>query len=95
MYKILFIDDDKDILDINYKYFQQEGWQVFSSTSTKESYQLIKQHSPDCIILDVMMPEEDGFSACKSIRELTNVPLIFLTGRISEDDKINGLLFVT
>ena len=92
MYKILFIDDDKDILDINYKYFQQEGWQVFSSTSTKESYQLIKQHSPDCIILDVMMPEEDGFSACKSIRELTNVPLIFLTGRISEDDKINGLL---
>lgn len=92
MYKILFIDDDKDILDINNKYFHQEGWQVFSCTSVKEGYQLIERHSPDCIILDVMMPEENGFSAYENIRKLTNAPILFLTGCINEDDKINGLL---
>ena len=92
MYKILFIDDDKDVLNINYKYFQQEGWQVFSASSAKEGYQFIKKHNPDCIILDVMMPEVNGFSACKTFRNITNVPIIFLTGRISEDDKVQGFL---
>lgn len=92
MYKILFIDDDKDVLDINHKYFRQKGWQVLSATSAKEGYQFIKSFNPDCIILDVMMPEINGFSACKTFRNITNVPIIFLTGRVSEDDKIQGLL---
>lgn len=92
MYTILFIDDDKDVLDINCKYFQKLGWTIISSNSAKEGYLSIKKYNPNCIILDVMMPEVNGFSACKTFRNITNVPIIFLTGRVSEDDKIQGLL---
>lgn len=92
MYKILFIDDDQDVLNINSKYFHQQGWEVFTASSATEGRKIIQNSNPDCIILDVMMPEVNGFSACKTFRNITNVPIIFLTGRVSEDDKVQGLL---
>ena len=92
MYKILFIDDDQDVLNINSKYFHQQGWEVFTASSATEGHKVIQASNPDCIILDVMMPKVNGFSACKTFRNITNVPIIFLTGRVSEDDKVQGLL---
>lgn len=92
MAKVLLIDDDKEILTINMKYLRNEGYEVKAATGAVAGYRLIREFQPDCIILDIMMPKIDGLAACKEMRSLTNAPIIFLTGRTEEDDKINGLL---
>lgn len=92
MAKILLIDDDKEILTINMRYLQDEGFQVKAATGAVTGLRLIGEFQPDCIVLDVMMPNMDGFTACQKIREISDAPIIFLTGRTDEDNKINGLL---
>jgi len=92
MYKILLIDDDAEVLDINKKYLMKEGYQVAASTSAKKAIPVLKKQPCDCIVLDVMMPEMSGFDACAKIREFTDTPIIFLTGKSAEDDRINGLM---
>lgn len=92
MATILLIDDDAEVLEINKKYLMGEGYKVYSTPNPLKGIEGVKKVSPDCIVLDVMMPEMDGFEACKKIREFSNVPIIFLTGKSSEDDKINGLI---
>ena len=92
MNKLLFIDDDKEFLLVNKKFFIQEGYDVKAVTGGKQALRILKEFAPDCIILDVMMPDMDGFETCKEIRKFSNAPIIFLTGRGEENDKINGLL---
>lgn len=92
MRKLLFVDDDKDFLLVNKKFFLKEGYEVKAVTSGKQALRILKEYPADCIILDVMMPELDGFSTCQEIRKFSNAPIIFLTGRSDENDKINGLL---
>lgn len=92
MNKLLLIDDDKEVLKINTKYFKQKEYEVEYATSAKSALNRLKKFTPDCIILDVMMPGIDGFKAFTKIRDLCAAPIIFLTGCDSEDDKINGLL---
>ncbi|MBR6643580.1 MAG: response regulator transcription factor [Lachnospiraceae bacterium] len=92
MYKILLIDDDAEVLDINKKFLMKEGYQVAASTSAIKAISVLKKQPCDCIILDVMMPEISGFDACAKIREFTDTPIIFLTGKSAEDDRINGLM---
>lgn len=90
MYKILFIDDDTEVLEINKKYFQKQNFNVETAATAQDGLTAIRRFHPDCIILDVMMPEVNGFSACKKYRTLTNAPIIFLTGCDSEEHKIQG-----
>lgn len=92
MYKILLIDDDAEVLEINKKFLMKEGYQVAVSTSASKAIPVIKKYPCDCIILDVMMPELNGFDACAKLRTFTDTPIIFLTGKSSEEDRINGLL---
>lgn len=92
MYKLLLIDDDKEVLTINMKYFKQLNYEVKAVTNARNALKLISDYTPDCIVMDVMMPGMDGFSACSKIRDICNAPIIFLTGRDSEDDKVHGLL---
>lgn len=92
MAKLLLIDDDKEVLTINMKYFRNEGYEVKATTGATVGLRLIEEFQPDCIILDIMMPKMDGFSACSEIKKITNAPIIFLTGKTEEDDKIKGLL---
>lgn len=92
MAKLLLIDDDKEVVNVNKKFFIREGYEVATVTNAKSGLQLLKTFNADCIVLDIMMPELDGFTACKEIRKLTNAPIIFLSGCSSENDKINGLL---
>lgn len=92
MYKILLIDDDAEVLDINKKFLMKEGYQVAASTSAVKALSVLKKQPCDCIVLDVMMPEMNGFDACAKFREFTDTPIIFLTGKSSEDDRINGLM---
>ena len=89
---LLLIDDDKEVLTINTKYFKQLHYEVKAVTNARSALTLLKSFSPDCIVMDVMMPGMDGFKACTKIKEICQAPIIFLTGKDTEDDKIQGLL---
>lgn len=76
MAKLLLIDDDREVLEINQKYLSSAGYNVYSSPSPREGITLAKKMAPDCIILDVMMPELDGYEVCRQIRSFSSVPII-------------------
>ena len=92
MSELLLVDDDTEVLLINQKYFLHEGYSVLTARDAVSALKILEQHHPDCIILDIMMPGIDGFTACAQIKKLTDAPIIFLSGKNSEDDKIHGLL---
>ncbi len=92
MSTILLVDDDKEVLSINKKYLLEQGFTVYAFASSRSGLNYAKKESPDCIVLDVMMPEMDGYEFCQNLRTFSAVPVIFLTGKSSEDDKINGLM---
>ena len=92
MAKLLLIDDDAEVLEINKKFLSAEGFTVYTTANPMQGIQWAKKIQPDCILLDVMMPDMDGFQVCSSIRSFSSAPIIFLTGKDSEDDKINGLV---
>lgn len=92
MSNLIFIDDDTDLLEINQRYFSKEGHHVQIVSDPRKVVSIIKQNTHDCIILDIMMPGINGFELCRQIRECSSAPLIFLSGRITEQDKIKGLM---
>ena len=91
MADLLLIDDDIDVLEINRKYLTGEGFTVHTADTPEKGISLAKKLNPSCIVLDVMMPGMDGFEVCRQIRTFSAAPIIFLTGKSSEDDKITGL----
>ncbi|MEE1008138.1 MAG: response regulator transcription factor [Agathobacter sp.] len=93
MANLLLIDDDKEVLAVNAKYFSQNGFDVKYAENAINGLKILKTWKADCILLDIMMPGMDGFEACKRIRKITNAPIIILSGRTSEDDKVNGLIY--
>lgn len=90
-YKLLVIDDDKDIRMMLKDYFQLMGYLVYLAESGQEAFEKIAEH-PDLILLDINMPQLDGLEVCKRIRNQINVPILFLTAKIEEQDKINGFM---
>jgi len=92
MYKLLIIDDDRDLLQLHLKHFTERGFLTRCALSAKEGLEIFQEFEPDCVLLDVMMPNIDGFEVCRRIRKVSSVPIIFLTGRVTEDDKVKGLL---
>ena len=92
MATLLLIDDDNEVLEINKKYLTAEGFTVYISPDSAKGVSMAKKYNPDCILLDIMMPGMDGYQICNKLRTFTAAPIIFLTGKSSEDDKINGLL---
>ncbi|MBP3198382.1 MAG: response regulator transcription factor [Butyrivibrio sp.] len=90
MTRILMIDDDTEVLEINKKFFEENNCIVEISDKAKDGIKLVKSFRPDCILLDVMMPGIDGLTLCREIRTITNVPILFLSGKVSESDKIEG-----
>ncbi len=91
-YKLLLVDDDHEVLEVNAKYLSSQGFIVKLSTHPSVVLNIIKDFEPDCVVLDVMMPEMDGMTLCKKIRSVSAVPIIFLSGKTGEDDRINGLM---
>ena len=90
MYHILVVDDEARIRSIIKKYAEFEGHTVTEAGDGMEAVRLCRQESFDIIIMDIMMPELDGFSACREIRKVSNTPIIMLSARGEEYDKING-----
>ena len=90
MYHILVVDDEARIRSIIKKYAEFEGHTVTEAGDGMEAVRLCRQESFDIIIMDIMMPELDGFSACREIRKVSSTPIIMLSARGEEYDKING-----
>ena len=90
MYHILVVDDEARIRSIIRKYAEFEGHTVAEAGDGMEAVHLCRKESFDIIILDIMMPELDGFSACREIRKATQTPIIMLSARGEEYDRING-----
>ncbi|RRD91935.1 DNA-binding response regulator [Clostridiales bacterium COT073_COT-073] len=92
-YKLLVVDDESNIVDILRFNLEKEGYEVHTAENGKIGYEVFKREHPDLLLLDIMMPELDGFGLCKMIREESNVPIIMLTARAEEVDKVLGLEF--
>ena len=90
MYHILVVDDEVRIRSIIKKYAEFEGHTVSEAGDGMEAVLLCRQNTYDIIIMDIMMPELDGFSACREIRKISQTPIIMLSARGEEYDKING-----
>jgi len=88
---ILIADDNKDIVDILKLYTQKEGYKPVCAFDGEQALKLFKEHNPSMILLDVMMPKINGFDVCKQIRQISNVPIIMVTAKSEEADKILGL----
>jgi two-component system alkaline phosphatase synthesis response regulator PhoP len=91
MPKVLIIDDEKRIVDGVKKYYEQAGFTVLAAYDGNQGYSLAIQEEPDLIVLDLMLPGMDGLDVCRKIRQRDDVPIIMLTARVEETDKLIGL----
>ena len=90
MYRILLVDDDNGMISMVKEYLTVKGYDIITATDGETALNKIK-YEPDIILLDVNMPKMDGFEVCMKIRELVSCPIIFLTAREEEADRIKGL----
>lgn len=89
--RILIADDEQHILDTLGAYLRQDGFQVLTYRNGRDALAAFRHDQPDMVILDVMMPEMDGWSVARQIRKQSDVPLLFLTARVEEADQLIGL----
>ena len=89
--KILVVDDEESIVKIIEYNLKKEGYEVLSAFDGEEGYKLAVEGKPDLILLDIMMPKMDGYEVCKKVRERSDVPIIMLTARAEEVDKVVGV----
>jgi DNA-binding response OmpR family regulator len=89
--EILVVDDDKKIVNLVSMYLRNDGFQVVAAYDGQEALNLAVHRQPDLIILDLMLPEIDGVEVCRMLRSKSKVPIIMLTARTTEDDKLSGL----
>ena len=88
--KILVVDDEALLVKGIRFNLQSEGYEVFTGSDGLEAIQLVQEKKPDLVILDVMMPNMDGLTACAKIREFSDVPIILLTAKTGDMDKLMG-----
>ena len=89
--KILVVDDEKKIVDIVKAYLEKDGYRVIVAHDGKEALDMARHRAPDLIVLDLMLPEIPGWDVCRTLRAESNVPIIMLTARDEDTDKIIGL----
>ena len=88
---ILVVDDERNIVQLARLYLRNEGYQVETAANGREALEKVRQTSPSLILLDLMMPEMDGWEVCKQLRKTSDVPIIMLTARDDDIDKVVGL----
>ncbi|HUN22400.1 MAG TPA: response regulator transcription factor [Anaerolineales bacterium] len=91
MKTILVVDDEVRITSLVQAYLQQQGYRVLTARNGRDAVFVARHEKPDLIVLDVMMPEMDGLSALRLLRKEREVPVILLTARVEDDDKVLGL----
>ena len=90
MANILVVEDEKNMQDIIIAYMQKGGHECFTADDGVEALMILKNNPMDLLILDIMIPYIDGFSVCKMAREISNMPIIMLTAKSEESDKLKG-----
>ena len=91
MYKILICDDEKDIVSALDIYLKADGYQTFLAYNGREAVEFVRQEEIQLVLLDIMMPEMDGMETIQEIRKISNVPVIFLSAKGEDMDKVLGL----
>jgi DNA-binding response OmpR family regulator len=89
--KILVVDDEPRYVRLMEANLVSEGYQVIKASNGQEAVDAVDQHHPDLVLLDVMMPVISGFDACERIREFSNVPIVMVTAKGDEQDRVKGL----
>lgn len=88
---VLVVDDEVELLELVKMYLLKENYRVLTATSGREAIELMHQYTIEFVILDIMMEDMDGFTACERIRSFSQVPILMLTAKSSEEDKVKGL----
>ena len=88
---LVVADDDPQLLRLMTHNLQLEGFDVLAASDGQQALELIENHAPDLVLLDVMMPKMDGFTVCSRVREFSAVPIIIVTARGQDQDKVRGL----
>lgn len=91
-YSLLAVDDDADILRTNKIYLEARGYQVDTAENGVDALTLLRENQYDCVLLDVLLPDLNGFALCRKVRTLTSAPILFLSCMDDEEDKIKGLM---
>ena len=91
-YRLLIVDDEEGIRWLLKDYFEIQEYQVLTADTGEEAVRLALGEQPDLILLDISLPDIDGLEVCRQIREKVNCPILFLTARVEEQDRINGFL---
>ncbi len=90
--RILIVDDDRDLLHLLEMNLQQNGYNVFVAATGEAGLQLFETHKPDLVMLDIALPEIDGLEICRRIRQMSNIPILMMTGHaVSEAEIAHGL----
>lgn len=89
--RILVADDDSNITDVCRRYLEREGYTIVTATDGMEAIELWRSHKPGLIVLDLMMPRKNGWEVCNEIRQTEDVPIVMLTARGEEQDRLMGL----
>jgi len=90
--KILLVDDEPDILKVIRAYLEKSNYLVYEADTGRSALQIFENLKPDLIVLDLMLPDMTGEEVCRLIRKASNTPILMLTAKSSEDDKVGGLL---
>lgn len=91
VYKILLVDDEEPIRDILKLYFEKDGFETVEAINGAQALTMVEKNNPDMIILDIMMPVMDGLEVCRQLRKFSDIPIIMLTAKSEDDDRILGL----
>jgi DNA-binding response OmpR family regulator len=89
--KILVVDDDTQTVELITLYLKKDGYHVLSAYDGQQAIELARRRQPDLIILDLMLPQIDGLEVCRILRAESQVPIIMLSGRSADEDKLAGL----
>jgi two-component system, OmpR family, alkaline phosphatase synthesis response regulator PhoP len=89
--KVLVVDDDVKTVELVKLYLDRDGYQVLTAYNGVEALRLTRESSPDLIVLDLMLPDIDGLEVCRTLRHESDVPIIMLTARTTDQDKLTGL----
>ena len=89
--KLLIVEDDTDLIRALELYFSRSGYKVVAAKNGLEGLQSLYNERPDIVLLDIAMPKMDGWEVCRRVRELSDVPIVILTARVQEDERVKGL----
>lgn len=88
--KLLVVEDDMLLAEVISDYFTSKEWQVVIASDGETALEIVEEQSFQLILLDVMLPKQNGFTVCRKIRESSDVPIFFITARVMEEDELNG-----